>query len=127
LPVGIPPGVDDCEGWEDVDEGGGVLEDEGGGVSRTYQTVCQPGLIDTKTGVLGGSVLRGRSEDALTLIGVTGGALVGLRSVVSLVKALVPASDSDSVVSGQVPAAGQPATPLVTAWRDLRLLEQARV
>jgi hypothetical protein len=38
-----------------------------------------------------------------TLIGVTGGTLVGLRSIVSLVQALVTSGDCNSVVSSQKP------------------------
>lgn len=40
----------------------------------------------------------------LTLVGVAGGALVSLRSVVTLVETLGAVGDGDSVVSGQVPA-----------------------
>jgi hypothetical protein len=38
-----------------------------------------------------------------TLVGVTGGTLVGLRAIVSLVQALVTSGDCDSVVGSQIP------------------------
>lgn len=83
------------------DAGGGVVEADGDGAAEetdaegvgslnlTFQTGGQPG--------------SGRWDYRLTLIGVTGGALVGLGSVVSLVEALVAAGLSDTVVAGEEP------------------------
>lgn len=67
------------------------------------------------------------NEDGrLTLVCVTSGALVGLRSVIPLIETLIAASDGNTVVVGQVPSIYQLNT-LNFRWNNSRLLSGTRV
>ena len=78
------------EGVDEEDDGGGLLPSV-----LTFQTMvrhCQHWL-------------EYGSSTVLTLVGVSCGALVCLRTVVSFVQALGATSDGDSVIVSQVPTA----------------------
>jgi hypothetical protein len=83
-----------------VDADAEVEAEEAGGKTRssTSQTTCQNfQQLEVST------PLNKLTREGLTLIGVASGALVGLRTIVPLIQALISTGHSNSVVSGEVP------------------------
>jgi hypothetical protein len=72
--------------------------------------------------------VKGWCSWSLTLIGVSGSTLIGLNSIITLIQTLNPTSDSNSIITSQVPSGSISArSQSFHMLSDSRLLIQPRI